>query len=134
MALVATCAELAVVQIVDSMAGDTVTTQRCGRLAFWRHLFVTGFATNFEVLAIQAVLGLLVMIEIPQSPGPGVVAAFTQRTKRLLVFVFLHVTAQAITRRILVTRTLVATLASSRYMAPRQRETCQPMVKLFNFP
>ena len=134
MALLATRTKLAMVQIVRTMTADAITSQRRSSLAFWRLLLVTGLTTDLGVFALQAIFGLLVVVKLPERPGTGVVAVLAKRAELLLVLVFLLVATQTITRRVLVARTLMASLAGGRYMAPRQRETCQPMVKLFDFP
>ena len=126
--------ELAVVQILRAMAAHAFTAQRCNRLALEGLLLVTRFAIELAMLSVQAVLGLLVMIELPQTPCARVVAILTKRAQLLLVLVLLLVAAQTITRRILVACALVTGLAGSGEVAPRERETCQSMVEFFNTP
>lgn len=134
MTLVAARSKLAVVPIVGTMAIDAITANRCRSLAFWRRLLVTGFTAGFDVLAVESVAGFLVVIEIPQRPGTGVVAVLAQRAKFLLVLVAFLVTGKASAGGILEARRLMATLASRQNVATGQCETGQSMVKRFDFP
>ena len=95
---------------------------------------MAGLTSDLGMFAIESVLGLLVVIEVPQGPGPRVVTVLTKRTQLLLVLILLLVAAQAITCRILVASALMASLAGRRHMTPGEREPGQPMVKLFNPP
>ena len=47
------------------MASDAITAQRCSSLTLGRLLLVAGLAAHLDVLAIQSILGLGVVIEIP---------------------------------------------------------------------
>ena len=93
MTLITAHTELAVVQILRAMAADAFTAQRCNRLALGRLLLVARFAIELAMHSVQAVLGLLVMIELPQTPCARVVAILTKCAQRLLVLVLLLVAA-----------------------------------------
>ena len=86
------------------------------------------------MFAIEAVFGLLVMIELPQSPGACVVAVLAKCPQLLLMRVLPLVATQTITRRVLVSCTLMARLAGGGQMPPRERESRQSMVEFFNTP
>ena len=95
---------------------------------------MAGLTADLDVFAVQTVRGLLVVIEVPQRPGTGVMAVFAKGTELLLVLVRFLVAAETIPWRILVTCALVTSLAGRRNMASGERETRQPMVKLFYTP
>ena len=92
MTLLAAHTKLAIVNIIFSVASQTIA-------AHWRRIFVLGsllgmatLASDLHVRSVQRVLGSLVVIEIPQGPGTGVVATLATHTQFLFVLVFFLVT------------------------------------------
>ena len=78
--------------IIFAVAGQAIAANRRGIFALGRRLFVATFTTHLHVRAIQNVLGSLVVVEIPQAPGTGVMATLATHTQRLFVFVFFLMT------------------------------------------
>jgi hypothetical protein len=133
-ALFAAHAELAVMHIVRPVAGHAIAAYGGRVFAFGRLLFMAAFAGHLAVRTVQQVLCSLVVVEIPQSPRSGVVAAVATHAKLQLMLVFLLVTGKTVTRGIPETRCLVATLASGRNVPTRQREPGQTMIELGDTP
>ena len=132
--LLTTSTKLPVVHVVSPVTRDTLAAQRRCGLTLRRILFMATLASQFAVLADQAIAGLLVVIKIPQGPGTGVVATLALNAKFLLVLVLFLVAREAVARRILEARIQVAALARRRHVAPSQRKACRRMVKLRNPP
>lgn len=116
------------------MTSDAAAAQGSRGFAFGRFLLVATLARHFAVLTVEPIGRTLIVVEVPQRPGAGVVATLATRTKLLLVLVFLLVTGKTIAWRVLETGALVTALASGRDVPTGQREACQPMVKLGDAP
>lgn len=91
--------------------------------------------TNYlHVRTIERILGPLVVVEIPQAPGAGVMATLAAHAQRLLMFVFLLVARKTVTRGVFETRRQMTALAGCRNMPSGQWEPGRGMVELFNLP
>lgn len=122
MALFAAHTKLTVMDIFGPMTRHAVVAQRRGILAFGCLLLVTALASHFTVRPVKFVFTAFVVIEVPQLPGTGVVAALATHTKFELVLVFLLVTGETVTRSVFESRCQVATLAGCRNMPSGKRE------------
>ena len=78
------------------------------------------------MLAIEYVLGSLVVIEVPGFPAPCVVACLAGRAQRLLVNVVLHVAGHAGDLGVLEAQALVTVLAHDLLMLAQQGEPHKP--------
>ena len=127
-------AKLTIVCVVLAVAADAVVAHGRRILALRRGLAVATLASYLEVPAIQPVLGALVVVEIPDQPGPCVVAALALFAEFELVLVFLLVTREAVARRIFEPAGLMALVAFDRHVFPSQREAGLGVVKARGFP
>ena len=116
------------------MACQTVATHRRCIFAFGCFLGVTFFAADLAVRTIKHVFGALVMVEVPQSPRPGVMATLTTQAQFLLVLVFFFVAGVTLPRRILETRGLVAGFTSCNNVSTGQWKARQRMIEFAHFP
>lgn len=134
MALLAPYTKLPIMNIFTLVARNAIATYRGCIFTFWCFIFVTAFTSHLTMRTIQHILGLFVVIEIPQLPRSGVMAVLTAFTQFELVLIFPLVASVAFLRGILVTSCLVAALASGGDVPAGQWKFCQTMVKLLNFP
>ena len=70
------------------MAGHAVRTDRRRVFSLRRFLLVTAFALHLCVRTIEWIFGTFGVVELPGSPGAGVVAALAALAKLELVLVF----------------------------------------------
>jgi hypothetical protein len=80
MALLTPDAKLAIMHVFTLMARDAIAPHVRGVFAFRCFFLVTALTSNLAVRPIQHILGAFVVVEIPQLPGPGVMAIFTAFT------------------------------------------------------
>ena len=92
MALITALPELSVMRVIPEVAVHTTLSHIGNRSARRSRSGVTGFTSGTGVRARQRVFGLSIVIELPRSPVPGVVAAFTTGAKFALVLVRLEMT------------------------------------------
>lgn len=76
MALLATRAKLTIVRIIPPMAVETTTSRFSNGLPRWCFLRVTRITLDAHMSSYQRISGLLIVIELPGLPVPGVVATF----------------------------------------------------------
>lgn len=120
--------------IIFAVTGQAVAANRRCIFALGRGLFVATFTKHLDVCTIQRVLGSLVVVEIPQAPGSGVMATLATHAQLLFVLVFLLMARKTISGRILEARRLMATLAGRGHMASSKRKPRQRMVEFLNLP
>lgn len=120
--------------IAQSVTRQAITVQRSCTFPLERILRVATLASDLDVSSIQTVLGLLVVVKVPQGPGTGVVATLAEHTQLLFVFVLFLMTGKTVSRCILEKHVLVATLASGGQMTPGQRKLRQGMIEHFDPP
>lgn len=95
----------------------------------FERLAMTRGTTHSRMGTIQFELRLLVVIEPPQFPVVGVMAALASCSERSLVHVLFLVTFDAFPRRILERLSDVALLTRRDGMQSDQREPCQVMIE-----
>lgn len=80
MALLTSDTKLPIMDIFALMARNAVAPHIRCVFAFGRFFLVATFTSDLTVRPIQYVLGAFVVVEIPQLPGPGVMAILTAFT------------------------------------------------------
>ena len=119
MAFLALGAVAAIVHVILLVAADAVHRQACFSGDRPR---VAGITVQRLVPAIQPEAGFGVMVEIPQAPVAGVVAALALRAQAALVHVFFLMTGHALGFGVLELRGQMAFLALDHHMLPGQRK------------
>lgn len=125
MAAVAAPPELAQMHIVGGMTGHAVAS----KLGFARGALVTGIALQARMGPAQREAALLQVVELPDVPGIGTVAALAICTQVAFVDVIGAVAAAAFRRRVLELLRHMATRARYGHVLPEQRECSEVMVE-----
>jgi hypothetical protein len=80
MALLTSNAKLPIMHIFTLMARNAIASHVRCIFALRRFISVAAFTSDLAVSPVQYVLGALVVVEIPQLPGSGVMAILTAFT------------------------------------------------------
>lgn len=104
------------------MAGDAIAAHRRSFFALRCDLLVAALAFHFSVSPVKQILGPLVVVEVPQGPGPDVVTTLAALTQCELVLVFLFMAGITLSGRILETRSQMTALAGCNKVSTNQRE------------
>ena len=90
---------------------------------------MTALALDLLMPTLELVGGFQVVVELPNRPGPRVMATLTSGTELQQVLVVLFMTAEAIHGSVLVTRRCVTGLANDRDVFAQQGKTRQAVVE-----
>ena len=134
MAVVAARTKRTVMGVVASVAAHALPVQRRRGLAGRCRLAVAGRAGQRGMGGGQRIVGLGLVVEVPQSPVAHAVAAVATLAQAGLVLVVLAVTADAVAWRIAVAQAQVAIGALDGDMAAGQRKARAGVVEAGFFP
>lgn len=116
-AFAALTAEIALVNIIPIVTFDAIR----GIAAFFQRSIVTGMTMQLAVRTVEAEVGL-VMIELPDQPGVGIVAYRAIRAQCLLVHIVVFVAFDTVGTGIGKFRRAVAGFAAQHGMLADQRK------------